>query len=122
MKLAQSPPAYSRPSAGPVLKQGNMSPLPKDTSQNADYYYRAQQSPLQTSQSSNEANANLRQRPTPMASLAASAQTTKFMGRRTSDVDKSGGMSPQLKKQALLFKEFLNKKQSKSPQNISTAT
>jgi hypothetical protein len=41
------------------------------------------------------------------------------MERRISS-DKQQQMSPQLKKQALLFKEFLNKNQSRSPTNLAT--
>lgn len=45
---------------------------------------------------------------------------TNFMSRRISDEKKQ--MSPQMKQQALLFKEFLNKKQSKSPQAVAVIT
>jgi len=45
---------------------------------------------------------------------------TNFMSRRISDEKKQ--MSPQMKHQALLFKEFLNKKQSKSPPAIVATT
>jgi len=55
-----------------------------------------------------------------MLNLDTTETQTNFMSRRISDEKKQ--MSPQIKHHALLFKEFLNKKQSKSPQAIVAAT